>query len=44
MKLRSMFNLKDNAGMETDGPKAAMKKLMTDSIYLLHQKGSGATF
>lgn len=29
MKLRSTFNPKDNAGMETDGPKVAMKKLMT---------------
>lgn len=43
-KLWSMFNLKDNAGTETDGPKLAMNKLMTDSFYLLHQRGSGATF
>lgn len=43
-KLRSVFNLKDNAGTETDGPKLAMNKLTTDSFYLLHQRGSGATF
>jgi len=44
IKLRSVFNLKDNAGTETDGPKLAMTKLTTDSFYLLHQRGSGAAF
>lgn len=44
IKLRSAFNPKVSAGVETDGPKLAMSKMTTDSFYLLHQRGSGATF